>query len=394
MLFGTLGLPHRCHHLHPALRLCQRGLRLPHHRGSGVGDRHPRLELGMAKGRQLADALGVTRHLTNSRQDVAAGADLADTSAVMDRSFLVMGQIGLFGPELLIPEPVADELATLGQRPRSGRRPTRTAWARSDSTSSRTSGLRSPSCRATSPPQPRSRTRSASGRPPRRPGRHLLGRDGPAPGGGRRPVLDLRRLVSDLSPDHIPGEHLRVDLIRAGRQPQQAIGFLPDGDMVVVNDAEEMVGRAGVEVVVLSTRPTNQGLSFLPTWPTRRARSGGGREPAWTRSEIGARRSRAGVDWGRRPVPSPSGPSGPGIRSPRAGARNGLRTTPAARPSSLSRASNTFTRSPPPFPDRHDELSSRDKLRGKRSRDTNEGGRDDDSVEGSRIRQARACRRQ
>jgi len=30
--------------------------------------------------------------------------------------------------------------------------------------------------------------------------------------------------------------------------------------MVVVNDAEEMVGQTGVEVVVLSTRPTNQGL--------------------------------------------------------------------------------------------------------------------------------------
>jgi uncharacterized protein YacL len=66
--------------------------------------------------------------------------------------------------------------------------------------------------------------------------------------------------VSELSPDHVPGEHLRVDLIRAGRQPQQAIGFLPDGDMVVVNDAEEFVGQLEVEVVVLSTRPTNQGM--------------------------------------------------------------------------------------------------------------------------------------
>ena len=34
---------------------------------------------------------------------------------------------------------------------------------------------------------------------------------------------------------------------------------------------------------------------------------------------------------------------------------------------------------------RHDELSSRDKLRRKRSRDTDKGGRDDDSAERSRI---------
>jgi uncharacterized protein YacL len=74
------------------------------------------------------------------------------------------------------------------------------------------------------------------------------------------PVLDLRRLASDLAPDHIPGEHLRIDLVRPGRQPQQAIGFLPDGDMVVVNDAEDLVGQSDVEIVVLSTRPTNQGL--------------------------------------------------------------------------------------------------------------------------------------
>jgi uncharacterized protein YacL len=30
--------------------------------------------------------------------------------------------------------------------------------------------------------------------------------------------------------------------------------------MVVVNDAEDLVGKSDVEIVVLSTRPTNQGL--------------------------------------------------------------------------------------------------------------------------------------
>ena len=60
--------------------------------------------------------------------------------------------------------------------------------------------------------------------------------------GGR--VLDLRRLANELSPDHVPGEHLKVDLVRAGRQPAQAVGFLPAGDMVVVNDAEELVGQS------------------------------------------------------------------------------------------------------------------------------------------------------
>ena len=75
------------------------------------------LRLGMAKGRQLADALGVTRRLDSMRQDLAAGGDLVDTSAIMDRSFLVMGRLGLFGPELSIPEPVADEIATLAEGP-------------------------------------------------------------------------------------------------------------------------------------------------------------------------------------------------------------------------------------------------------------------------------------
>jgi uncharacterized protein YacL len=239
------------------------------------------LKLGMAKGRQLADALGVTRHLTTSRQDVPVGGDLADTSAVMDRSFLVMGQIGLFGPELLIPEPVADELATLaeGPDPVAARRARRGLEAIGEL---RNLGVRVTFVQGDVPGAASIEDKVAvlADRLDARVVTCSVEMTRRREEAGAR-VLDLRRLVSDLSPDHIPGEHLRVDLIRAGRQPQQAIGFLPDGDMVVVNDAEEMVGRTGVEVIVLSTRPTNQGLLVFARIADEPGppRGGGGQAP-------------------------------------------------------------------------------------------------------------------
>lgn len=218
------------------------------------------LKLGMSKGRQLADALGVTRRLEPTRQDVAVGGDLVDTSAVMDRSFLVIGQAGLLGPELLIPEPVADEIATIaeGPDPVASRRARRGLEA--------IDALRNLGVKVTfvqgDVPAATSTEEKVSILADRLHARVVtcsseMTRRREAAGG---PVLDLRRLASDLAPDHIPGEHLRIDLVRPGRQPQQAIGFLPDGDMVVVNDAEDLVGQSDVEIVVLSTRPTNQGL--------------------------------------------------------------------------------------------------------------------------------------
>ncbi len=48
--------------------------------------------------------------------------------------------------------------------------------------------------------------------------------------------------------------------MKEGRQPRQAVGYLPEGDMVVVNDASHLVGHASIEVVVSSARQTSQGL--------------------------------------------------------------------------------------------------------------------------------------
>jgi uncharacterized protein YacL len=74
------------------------------------------------------------------------------------------------------------------------------------------------------------------------------------------PFVDLRSVAQALSPDHLPGEQLTVDLIKEGRQTRQAVGYLADGDMVVVNDATHLIDEGPVRVTVLSTRPTTQGV--------------------------------------------------------------------------------------------------------------------------------------
>ena len=100
----------------------------------------------------------------------------------------------------------------------------------------------------------------AVGPPPARPPGHLLGRPGrPGRGRGHRRRRPAPAGMSELAPDHPPGERLVIDLVKEGRQPRQAVGYLPEGDMVVVNDASHLVGRDHVEVVVSSARQTSQG---------------------------------------------------------------------------------------------------------------------------------------
>lgn len=61
--------------------------------------------------------------------------------------------------------------------------------------------------------------------------------------------LDLNRLTKALSPELEVGETLVVKLVKRGKEPGQAVGFLADGSMVVVADASEHVGEeAAVEI--------------------------------------------------------------------------------------------------------------------------------------------------
>jgi uncharacterized protein YacL len=55
-------------------------------------------------------------------------------------------------------------------------------------------------------------------------------------------VLNLHMLALALRPPVVAGEDVAVQLIKAGREPGQAVGYLDDGTMVVVESARERVG--------------------------------------------------------------------------------------------------------------------------------------------------------
>ncbi|HEY2714147.1 MAG TPA: PIN domain-containing protein [Chthoniobacterales bacterium] len=72
------------------------------------------------------------------------------------------------------------------------------------------------------------------------------------------PVLNLNDLVHALQPPVIMGEELELNLVKEGREAHQAVGFLPDGTMIVVNHARQLIGRMA-SVVVSSALQTAGG---------------------------------------------------------------------------------------------------------------------------------------
>lgn len=71
-------------------------------------------------------------------------------------------------------------------------------------------------------------------------------------------VVLLRRVSSALRPQVLPGEQIRLELAREGRERGQAVGYLDDGTMVVVEEATDAIGRH-VDAVVSRIVQTSGG---------------------------------------------------------------------------------------------------------------------------------------
>ncbi|MBC7981085.1 MAG: hypothetical protein H7Y36_11030 [Armatimonadetes bacterium] len=71
-------------------------------------------------------------------------------------------------------------------------------------------------------------------------------------------VLNLNELDQALRPAIAVGERIRVALVRTGKEEHQGVGYMPDGTMIVVNQAAREIGNS-VDVVVVTTLQTASG---------------------------------------------------------------------------------------------------------------------------------------
>ncbi len=75
-------------------------------------------------------------------------------------------------------------------------------------------------------------------------------------------VLNLNELAEALRPQLASGDELELTLVKEGKESHQAVGYLPDGTMVVVNHARPSLGQT-VPVQVSSVVHTTAGRLFF-----------------------------------------------------------------------------------------------------------------------------------
>ena len=72
------------------------------------------------------------------------------------------------------------------------------------------------------------------------------------------PVLNINELANTLKPVVLPGEEMRIVPLKEGKEYGQAIAYLDDGTMIVVEDGRQFIGEE-ITVIVSSVLQTAAG---------------------------------------------------------------------------------------------------------------------------------------
>src|SRR6201986_406366 len=81
-------------------------------------------------------------------------------------------------------------------------------------------------------------------------------------------VLNRNELANSLKPIVLPGETMRVFILKEGKEYNQGVAYLDDGTMVVVDNARKMIGKT-IDVSVTSVLQTTAGKMIFGKFDER-----------------------------------------------------------------------------------------------------------------------------
>jgi uncharacterized protein YacL len=110
-------------------------------------------------------------------------------------------------------------------------------------------------------------------------------------------VLNINELANALKPVVLPGEVMKVFILKEGKEYNQGVAYLDDGTMVVVDNARKLIGKT-IDVVVTSVLQTTAGKMIFGRHIEGGATQGGpsDREDTGRRFRNGAPSPAAGPD--------------------------------------------------------------------------------------------------
>jgi len=85
-------------------------------------------------------------------------------------------------------------------------------------------------------------------------------------------VLNINELANALKPVYLPGEIMKVFILKEGKEFNQGIAYLDDGTMVVVDNARKMIGKT-VDSSVTSVLQTTAGKMIFGRYEDKRDQS-------------------------------------------------------------------------------------------------------------------------
>jgi uncharacterized protein YacL len=132
-------------------------------------------------------------------------------------------------------------------------------------------------------------------------------------------VLNINELANSLKPIVLPGELMRVFILKEGKEYNQGVAYLDDGTMVVVDNARKMIGKT-IEISVTSVLQTTAGKMIFGKFDERISGAVPRAEQRPERQDL------------RKSNPQPSFP-----------AANGSTSTPASSPAVPAATSTTGT---------------------------------------------------